>query len=124
MIALGIALAAVGGFLLAGVFYSVVPPQPTMPGHERPERPFPALAAVELARTGAVAGLVAGLMAAGGFTGPGAGALLGLALWSLPVVLLTGSVFHEGTSARAAVPHAVDWLLKLILVGVVVGLFT
>jgi hypothetical protein len=123
VIALGIVLAAVGGFVLSGAFYALAPAAPAVPGHAPPRRPAAVQAGVELVRSAVVAALVAGLMAAGGFAGAGAGALLGLALWALPLVLLAGSVFHEGTTVRAAATHGLDWLLKLVAIGTVVGLF-
>jgi hypothetical protein len=49
------------------------------------------------------------------------GALLGLVLWvGFPLVLWTGAVIHEATPVRLAALHAGDWLLKLLLIGVVV----
>ena len=77
---------------------------------------------VELARNIAVAGLVAGLLRAADRSGAATGGLLGLALWVLPVVLLAGAVFHEGLPAALATRHAVDWCLKLLTIGVIVGL--
>ena len=71
-----------------------------------------------------VAALVGGLLAAADWSGLGSGALLGLSLWTLPVVLLAGSVFHEGVPTRRAAVHAVDWLVKLVAVGAILGLFT
>ena len=123
MIALGIALAAIAGVILSGVYYAIAPATPAATGHETPKRPALALAVVELLRNAAVAALITGLMVAGSHGGPLAGALLGLALAVLPVVLLAGSVFHEGTATRAAVIHGGDWLLKLVAIGIVVGFF-
>ena len=40
----------------------------------------------------------------------------------LPVVLLAGSVFHEGTRPASAALHAGDWLLKLIVIGMILGI--
>ena len=51
---------------------------------------------------------------------------LGLAamLWlGFPAVLLTGSMLWERTPLVTAALHAGDWLLKLVLVAVVLGLF-
>ena len=88
--------------------------------HAAPPAPLQAL--VEIIRAAAIAGLIAGLVRNGLWTTPGEGALLGLALWIIPVVLLIGSVVHEGTSPRAAATHAGDWLIKLVAVGALVGL--
>ena len=41
-------------------------------------------------------------------------------LWlAFPVVLLTGSVIHEGTSIKLAIIHALDWLVKLSIFGAI-----
>jgi len=50
---------------------------------------------------------------------------LGLAalLWvGFPAVLLTGSMQWERVPPVTAAMHAGDWLLKLVLIGVIVGL--
>ena len=87
-------------------------------------RPPALQAAVELIRNLVVAAVVAGL-AAGLDVGNWAGAvLLGLALWvAFPVVLLAGSVFHENVPWRLAAIHAGDWLVKLLVIAVIVGLW-
>lgn len=123
MVALGIGLAALAGFVLGGIYYAVTPAAPAVPGHAAPSRPAPAQVFVELVRSAALAGVIAVLMIAAGFQGPVAGALLGAELWVLPIVLLAGSVFHEGTTVRAGLLHAGDWLIKLVAIGVIVGFF-
>ncbi|MGB7448001.1 MAG: DUF1761 family protein [Ornithinimicrobium sp.] len=122
MIFLGVALGAIAGLVLGGVYYSALPVSPA-PGHSAPTRAAGLQAVVELARSAFVSALLAGLMSAAGFSGALTGGLLGLALWVLPVVLLVGSVFHEGTPIRTAALHAGDWLLKLLVVGALVGSF-
>jgi hypothetical protein len=121
MIALGIVIATVAAFVISAVYYGVMPATPS--STPVPQRPIVAQMLVELLRNLAVAGLAAGLLAAGDWSGVGAGALLGLSLWALPVVLLAGSVVHEGVPLRSAAPHAVDWLAKLIAIGAILGLF-
>ena len=120
MTALAVAAATVAAFLVSGAYYGLLAPAPA---GVAPERPAAATAAVELIRSAAVVGLLAGLLAALDVREPVGGAVLGLALWVLPVVLLAGSVFHEGTRVRTAVLHAGDWLIKLVVIGVVLGLF-
>jgi len=54
----------------------------------------------------------------------GAAVLLGLALWlGFPFVLLTGSMMWEKVPAVTAILHAGDWLLKLVVICVIVGLW-
>ncbi len=48
--------------------------------------------------------------------------LLALMAWiGFPAVLLTGSVVWERVSPVTAAMHAGDWLLKLLLIGAVLG---
>lgn len=67
--------------------------------------------------------LVAGLMTAADWHGAAAGAMLGLALSVLPLILLFGGVVHENTAVPTAGVHLLDWILKLTLIGILVGLF-
>jgi hypothetical protein len=54
----------------------------------------------------------------------GSTVLLGLALWlGFPFVLLTGSMMWEKVPAVTAMLHAGDWLLKLVVISVIVGLW-
>jgi len=39
---------------------------------------------------------------------------------AFPVVLLTGSVFHERVPPRLAAVHAGDWLMKLVVIAGIV----
>jgi hypothetical protein len=112
-----IAVATVVAFVLSLGFYAVVPTGAP------DEKPAAWQIGVELLRSALVATLVTGLLRAAGWAGAGSGALLGLALWVLPVVLLTGSVIWERVPPRRAAPHAGDWLLKLLAIGAVVGAF-
>lgn len=48
-----------------------------------------------------------------------------LVTWiGFPVVLLSGSVLHERVPWRLAAIHAGDWLLKLVAVALIVGLWS
>lgn len=121
MIAIGIVIAAVAAFVLSAVYYGAMPaPQTPQP---LPQRPMGAQVLVEVSRNVAVAALVAGLLGAADWNGAGAGLLLGTSLWILPAVLLAGSVFHEGVPTRRAALHGGDWLIKLVAIGTLVGLF-
>ena len=123
MIALGIAIATAAAFVISAVYYGAMPAAPAA-APEPPQRPMIAQLAVELLRNLAVAGLVAGLLAAADWSGLGAGVVLGLSLWTLPVMLLAGSAFHEGVTIRRAALHAVDWLIKLVAIGAILGPFS
>ena len=120
MLVLGVLTATAAAFVISALYYGTMPAaSPEL----APERPLGAQMVVELVRNLAVAGLVAGLVAAANWSGLGAGVLLGLSLGVLPVVLLAGSVFHEGVPTPRAALHTGDWLLKLVAIGAIVGLF-
>jgi len=52
------------------------------------------------------------------------GLVLGLALWiGFPFVLWTGAMLHENTPLELAAIHAGDWLVKLLLIGVIVSIW-
>ncbi len=122
MVALGIVIATAAAFVVSGIYYGAIPAGPA--ADPTPPRSMVAQMLVELVRNLAVAALVAGLLAVADWSGLGTGLLLGLALWALPVVLLAGSVFHEGVPIRRAGLHAGDWLIKLVAIGAIAGLFS
>lgn len=135
MSAIGIGVATIVAFIISSTYYALVPltpaTRPDAAATTRPEvapgaqagsgRPAPWQIMVELLRSAVTATLVAGLLDATGHRGPAAGALLGLALWALPLVLLTGSVVWEHVPVRDAARHAGDWLIKLLAIGAIVG---
>jgi hypothetical protein len=123
---IGIGVAAIVAFVISFAFYSLVTPEP--PADDRStesasNRPAAWQVVVELLRSAITATLTAGLLNAIGSDGVMAGALLGAALWALPLVLLTGSVVWERVPIRSAAHHAADWLIKLIAIGMIVGAF-
>ncbi|GAA1037898.1 DUF1761 domain-containing protein [Virgisporangium ochraceum] len=122
MVALGIGIATIAAFIVSSVYYGVMPaaggPAGAAPGSGRPE---PWQIAAELVRLAITAGIVAGLLVALDRGGVGAGALIGLVLWVLPFVLLSGSVVWERVPVARAALHTGDWLVKLVVIGAVVG---
>ena len=44
-------------------------------------------------------------------------------VWVFPGAILLGSVVHEGVPLALAAIHAGDWLVKLLLIAVVVGVW-
>jgi hypothetical protein len=140
VIAIGIVVATVAAFVISLAIYAVAPAAPAAPAtpaaHAEPatpaaqadaaptsDRPAPWQIGIEILRSAVVASLVAGLLATAGWDSAGAGALLGLALWALPLVLLAGSVVWERVPVRSAAPHAGDWLIKLVAIGAIIGAF-
>ena len=68
--------------------------------------------------------VVAGLASQGGIDDWTGGLLLGLALWiGFPLVLWTGAMIWENTPSRLAAVHGGDWLVKLLVVGVIVSVW-
>ena len=88
------------------------------------ERPAPWKMGVEFLRTLVVVGVFAGLAAAIGVTGlPGALGLAVVAWLGFPLIILSGSVLHEHTPVRLAALHAGDWLVKLLAIAAVIGVW-
>ncbi len=88
---------------------------------DRGRRPAPANALLEFVRTAVVAAVVAGLARALDLHGVGSILLLGLVLWvGSPLILLTGS---ENVPPMTAALHAGDWLVKLVVISIIVGLW-
>jgi hypothetical protein len=121
---LAVVAATAASFAFSAILYAA-PPVAAYTGRHSTPRPGVPLAvqmgAVVL-RSLVAACLVAGLMRAGGWEGLGAGALLGLALGALPTAILSGAVVHEGVPVRLAAIHGLDWVVKLTLIGALVGL--
>ena len=125
MLVLGIAAAAVAAFVVSSTYYAVVTPleQRVLGGRALDRgRPAPWKVLTELLRTAVVAAVFAWVAGRAELLQLPDALLLALVLWlGFPVVLLTGSVIWEGVPTVTAAMHAGDWLLKLLLVGAVVG---
>ena len=48
---------------------------------------------------------------------------LGALVWVFPAMILLGSVVHENVPLMLAAIHAGDWLVKLLLIAVIVGVW-
>lgn len=120
---LAIIVAAVAAFLAAGGYYAALGKQLER-FSSAPAKMPPWLLAVEVAKHFVVAVVVAGLAAGIGITAWPSAVLLGLALWvGFPVILLLSSVLHEKVPLPLAALHAGDWLVKLLLIAVIVGVW-
>lgn len=123
MVLVGIAVATTASFLASAALYGL-PPVSALVSRASTPRPGVSVAVQMLSvllRSLVVACLVAGLMSSTSSTGPGAGALLGLSLTTLPAALLLGAVIHENTDVPVAVTHLLDWTIKLVLTGAALG---
>ncbi len=121
-------VSAVGAFVVSSVWYTIFGTEMARllgtASAAEPDRPGPAKIAVELTRSIVVGLVIAGLTVRLDLDGAGASILLGLVLWlGFPFVLLTGSVQWDRVPWRLAAIHAGDWLLKLLLVAVVIGVW-
>ncbi|GAA1659165.1 hypothetical protein GCM10009830_00120 [Glycomyces endophyticus] len=120
---LAIAVAVIASFAWSAALYAAPPVAAYVGRHStpRPGVPVAVQMGAVLARSLVAACLVAGLMHAAGWDGFGAGALLGLALGALPAAILSGAVVHEGVPVALAAVHALDWVVKLAVIGALVG---
>ena len=126
MIGVGIAAAAVAAFLLSSVYYAVATPferRALGAGALDRGRPKPWKVLAELVRTAIVASAFAWIAARADSLDVGHGVVLALVAWiGFPLVLLSGSVIWENVHPVTAAMHTGDWLLKLLLIAVVLGL--
>ncbi|MET0564968.1 MAG: DUF1761 domain-containing protein [Acidimicrobiia bacterium] len=123
---LAIVVAAVAAFILSAVWYGVFGGRlaELHPAYADSGSPSAKDAIVELGRNLVVGVVLAGLADQIGIEGWAGAALLGLALWiGIVVVLLTGSVYHEKVPVMLAAIHAGDWLLKLVVIAIIVGVW-
>jgi len=123
---LAIAVAAVAAFILSGIWYGVFGSQlaELHPAYADSGSPSAKDVIVELARNLVVGIVTAGLIEQIGIDDWAQAALLGFALWiGIAVVLLIGSVYHEKVPVKLASIHAGDWLLKLVVIAIIIGVW-
>jgi Protein of unknown function (DUF1761) len=119
---LAVLVATAAAFVLGGTYYAMFGErlaevsEAAAAGQDMP----PWTLAVEAIRCLVLALVVAGLASQGQIDAPAGGLVLGLCLWiGFPLVLFTGAVVHEKTPWKLAAIHLGDWLVKLIVVGLV-----
>jgi hypothetical protein len=126
---LAIVVAAVAAFVASAAWYVAFSRQmarvsPAFAAASESATPTASQILMEMARGLIVAVVVAGIAAGIGIADAAAALLLGASLWvGFPVVLLWGSVIHENVPLRLAAIHAGDWLVKLLLIAVIVGVW-
>ena len=121
-------VAAFAGFVLSGVWYGVFGSEMAKlhPAYAEAAAGSPPAwkILVELARNLTLASVLAHLVACLGISQGKRAALLGVRMWvGFPAVLWAGAVLWEGVSPRLAAIHAGDWLAKLVLIAVVIGVW-
>ncbi len=123
---LAIGVAAVAAFILSAVWYGVFGSQlaELHPAYADSGSPSAKDAIVELARNLVVAVVLAWLVDQIGVDDWVQAALLGFVLWvGFPLIILIGSVYHEKVPVKLASIHAGDWLLKLVVIAIIVGVW-
>ena len=121
---LAVLAAAVAAFVVSGVWYGVLGGRlaAASPAATAADRGMAWTVPVELGRGLVVAAGLAVLVSWARLEGIGQPLVLALLLWlAFPVVLLVGSVVHEGVAGAAAAIHAGDWLVKLLVLATVLG---
>ncbi|HEX6336099.1 MAG TPA: DUF1761 domain-containing protein [Jiangellaceae bacterium] len=120
-----VAVAAIAGFVAAFAYYAVLGGRLAAAGGAvTDERPPAWIPLFEVVKHLVVAAIVAGLVSAMDVTTWVGALLAGLVLWvGFPVVLLAGSVVHENVPWRVAAIHAGDWLAKLVIIALIVGVW-
>lgn len=123
---LAVGVAAVAAFVLSGVWYSLLGDRLARlsPAYADNARSQAWTAVVEIARNLVLALVFSGLLTWIGIGGAGEAVLLAVVLWvAFPVVLLLGSIFHENVPPKLAAIHVGDWLAKLIVIAVILGVW-
>ncbi len=123
-----VVIAGISVFLLSSSYYIALTPievralGPAAP--DRGGRPAPVKALLELARSVLVGAVIAGVARTCHLHTVGSTVLLGLVLWAgFPLVRLTGSIMWDKVPPVTALLHAGDWLLKLLVISAIVGLW-
>lgn len=126
MIIIGVLVSAVAAFLASSGYYAAATPlERRILGDAAIDRgrPRPWKVITELVRTMAVAAVFAWLATRSGLEQlPGSLVLAGMLWLAFPAVLLTGSILWERVPPITAAIHAGDWLIKLLLLAVILGL--
>lgn len=123
---LAIAVAVVAAFILSSTYYAVFARRMASlhPAYATTSKTPAWKPLLELVRNVVLALVVAGLVDAADIDGLGQTLALAGALWAgFPLVLLTGSIIWEKVAWRLAAMHAGDWLAKLAVICLIIGLW-
>ncbi len=123
---LAVIVATIGAFILSGIWYA------TLSGYlsklskaYAQDTKMPAWEVlVELIRSFIVVLVIAFIFNKIGVTELSSALIYGAAFWlAFPLVLLAGSVIHEKVPVKLAAIHAGDWLIKLLFITALIGLW-
>jgi hypothetical protein len=123
---LAVVVATVVAFVGSAVWYMVFSKQRAAlsSAAATQTRPSPKMIIIELVRTLVLAVVLALLVARLGVADWTGAVGLALALWiGFPVILLSGSVIYENVPWKLAAIHAGDWLVKLLIITLILGLW-
>jgi hypothetical protein len=123
---LAVVVATVAAFVAASVWYIVFSRQRAALSSAAAleGRPSAWKMLVEPGRTLVLAAVLAGLSAQLGIADWTSAVRLALALWiGFPVILLSGSVMYENVPWKLAAIHAGDWLVKLLIITLILGVW-
>ncbi|QLY32607.1 DUF1761 family protein [Nocardia huaxiensis] len=125
MVIAGVVVAAVVSFVISAALYATprVAALVSRTSTPRPGIGVPVQMLFVILRGLLAAAVLAALLVAGDRHGVGAGAALGAIVAILPVTILAGAVVHENVPIPTALVHMTDWVLKLVVSGIVLGLF-
>jgi hypothetical protein len=121
-----IVVAAVAAFVASSVYYMLLSRElaTLSPAYADTSRPRAWKIAQEPVRNLVIASVVAGLASLLEIADWTGALQLAVALWTaFPAMLLAGSVIHEDVPWKLAAIHAGDWLLKLVIIAVIVGVW-
>jgi len=121
-----VVVASVAAFVAASVWYIVFSRQRAALSSAAASQARPSAwkMYVELGRTLVLAAVLAGLSAQIGIADWTSAVRLALALWvGFPVILLSGSVMYENVPWKLAAIHAGDWLVKLLIITLILGVW-
>jgi glycerol uptake facilitator-like aquaporin len=124
---LAIAVSAIAAFVASIAYYIVFSKQRaklSSAAVAQTNRPQPSKMVAEIVRNLILSFVLAYFIQHLGVTTWMGAVHLGLVLWiGFPVILLTGSVMWENVSWKLAAIHMGDWLIKLLLITGIVGLW-
>ncbi|MCI0711786.1 MAG: DUF1761 domain-containing protein [Chloroflexi bacterium] len=124
---LSVIVAAVAGFVTSIVWYMIFGAELNRQrgaNAAATEQPPPWKMVVELVRTAVLVLVVAYFIAQQDIDDLAGALQLGIIIWiGFPAIILSGSVLWENVPVKLAAIHAGDWLVKLLIITLVLGLW-
>lgn len=125
-----IVVAAMLAFVVSSVWYTVLgaprvePSGANADAAAEMEKPAAWKLLFEFVRSLIVAAVLAGIAAQSGIVDWTDAVLLGVSVWiGFPVMILAGAVIWENYPWKLAARHVGDWLAKLVVIAIIVGVW-